>query len=141
MTFFNALGRMYSHNTVYPLLDLRVIEKCLSTPPTAFAKDGVPRSLLRNAVKGVIPEEIEQRQTKSTFAKSADKLLTANPEFVKNILEQENNPAWLIMDRKKLSDTYDKLLKEHATLQDREAIAYQIGRYLNVAAFLQWLDK
>lgn len=141
LTFFNALGRMYSHNTAYPLLDLRVIETCLSAPPTAFAKDGVPRSLLRNAVKGVIPEEIEERRTKSTFAKSADKLLTANPEFVKNILDQENNPAWLIMDRKKLSDTYDKLLKEHATLQNREAIAYQIGRYLNVAAFLQWLDK
>ena len=141
VTFFNALGRMYSHTTSYPLLDLEIIETCLSVPPTAFARDGLQRSLLKNAVKGIIPEEIEKRRTKSSFAQSADTLLTANPEFVRNILHQTSGLAWLIMDREKISDAYDKLLQEDPSLKHREEIAFQIGKYLNIAAFLQWLDQ
>ncbi|WP_160689313.1 asparagine synthase-related protein [Clostridium sp. C2-6-12] len=48
-----------------PTADIRVIEFCLSLPTEQYFKDGVDRRLIRNSMKGLIPEKIRMNMNKS----------------------------------------------------------------------------
>lgn len=48
----------------YPLLDKRIIEYMLRVPSELLCRDSVPRPLLRELAKGLIPEEIRLNRSK-----------------------------------------------------------------------------
>lgn len=48
----------------YPFYDRRLIEFCLSLPPTQKLHDGWTRAVLRRAMEGVLPPEVRLRTTK-----------------------------------------------------------------------------
>jgi asparagine synthase (glutamine-hydrolysing) len=141
LTLFNCLGRMYSNNVVFPFLDLRVIQSCLTTSPEAYRRNDIPRSFLRDAVTDILPTQILKRRTKSAFANTATSQLTANPDFSNKILQKDNELAWSILNRKDLLAACKKIQKGNYSKQVSEGIAFQVARCLNVAAFLQWLEE
>lgn len=54
---------------VYPLLDLRLIEFCLGTPPALFAHPKQTRGLFREVMRGLLPEEIRLASVKRELAR------------------------------------------------------------------------
>lgn len=52
----------------HPLLDKHVIEFCLAAPAHLKVKNGYPRSLVRNALDGLLPPSIQWRTSKEPFA-------------------------------------------------------------------------
>ncbi|HEU4754267.1 MAG TPA: asparagine synthase-related protein, partial [Armatimonadota bacterium] len=50
-----------------PFCDVRLVEFCLSLPPQQKLRDGWSRYVMRQAMKGILPEEIRQRPTKSSI--------------------------------------------------------------------------
>lgn len=55
-----------------PFLDYRVVEFLLSLPVSQKIRDGVTKWVLRNAAKGLIPEEVRQRRDKIGFSTPED---------------------------------------------------------------------
>ena len=102
------LDRMERTSTRYdlsarvPFADYRIIEYVWNVPWTIKCKDGIPKSLLRCAGKGKVPEEILWRK-KSPYPK------TYNPEYEailarrmrEEILQDTNAPIRAFLDRKK----------------------------------------
>ncbi len=72
------------------------------------------------------------------FCGTKAECLRESREYVKKILECESNPAWQIIDRNRLSKQVDALLSCSEPNASVEADAYDIGRCLVVAVFLQW---
>ncbi|MDJ1173965.1 asparagine synthase-related protein [Roseofilum capinflatum] len=57
-------GLLYS----YPLLDRRILEFCLGTPPEQFVQQGCGRSLMRRAVEGILPAAVQWNRSKREAA-------------------------------------------------------------------------
>jgi asparagine synthase (glutamine-hydrolysing) len=64
----NAHRALYGVESVDPTHDKRVVEFCLSLPPRHFAKKGMNRLLVRNAMKGILPDEVRLRQSRGKQA-------------------------------------------------------------------------
>lgn len=52
----------------HPFLDRRIFEFALAIPEEQRTRDGVDRYVVRNAMRGVLPEEIRTRRVKATYA-------------------------------------------------------------------------
>lgn len=50
-----------------PFLDYRLVEKTLSLPPDKVLRDGTTKFILREAMKGILPEKIRARSDKVGF--------------------------------------------------------------------------
>lgn len=83
----------------YPLLDRRVVEFCLGTPPEFFADGEHSRPLFRNAVRGLLPDPIRLAHVKSErlrVDRYVDLLGAASTQLLAAMLEtahQTGQPA------------------------------------------------
>src|SRR3972149_2673095 len=55
-----------------PFLDFRLVEYLFSLPSDLKIKGGVSKLILRNAMEGVLPEEVRDRKDKMGFATPED---------------------------------------------------------------------
>jgi len=55
-----------------PFLDYRLVEKTLSLPPDQLIYKGTTKHLLRESMKGILPEKIRTRQSKIGFSTPED---------------------------------------------------------------------
>lgn len=51
----------------YPFFDKDVVEYCLALPPEVKLKGGVTRWVLRDAIRGIVPDQVRLRHTKADF--------------------------------------------------------------------------
>lgn len=99
----------------HPFYDLRIIEFCLAIPEDQRTQNNFIKYVLRNAMKGILPESIRLRLTKgefsATFLRLFDRLGGAN--FYDHLTIAEN--GWVDSDlardfaRKRLSDPSSNL--------------------------------
>lgn len=97
-------GLLYS----YPLLDRRILEFCLGTPPEQFVQQGCRRSLMRRAVEGILPPAVQWHPSKREAAAFAvlDRVwLLALPALSDRLCLKEGDlPAAKYVDLKKLEE-------------------------------------
>jgi asparagine synthase (glutamine-hydrolysing) len=65
---YSAFRRLTGVSMTDPAGDRRVIEYCLSLPIECFCENGVPRSLIRNAMIGRLPERVRTERRKGLQA-------------------------------------------------------------------------
>jgi asparagine synthase (glutamine-hydrolysing) len=65
----------------HPFMDKRLIEFCLALPPQQKLRAGWSRHILRNAMKGVLPEAVRTRRSKANL----------EPNFVHTLLKFERS--------------------------------------------------
>jgi asparagine synthase (glutamine-hydrolysing) len=78
-SFFDFCDAGVTHRPIefrHPLLDLRLLEYCLSLPPFPWC---VKKEILREAMRGVLPEEV-RRRPKTTLRGHPIVLLLARPD-------------------------------------------------------------
>jgi asparagine synthase (glutamine-hydrolysing) len=61
-------GMQFSLETRFPFLDHNLVEKTLSIPTDNYIKDGYTKVIMRNALKGILPEKIRMRKDKIGFS-------------------------------------------------------------------------
>jgi asparagine synthase (glutamine-hydrolysing) len=65
--YFDRLGRLFGLELRTPMIDARLIEFALRTPPDAFHLDGRTRIVQRAALADVLPLAVRERETKSSI--------------------------------------------------------------------------
>jgi asparagine synthase (glutamine-hydrolysing) len=68
-----------------PFFDRRLVELCLAFPGDQKLRDGWSKFVLRNAVRGIVPERIRLRDWKTTVTPNYDRILV---RFGSSILDQ-----------------------------------------------------
>lgn len=65
-------GMRFSLETRFPFLDHRIVERALNTDTNLIYKDGVTKIILREAMKGIIPDKVRNRLDKVGYATPED---------------------------------------------------------------------
>jgi asparagine synthase (glutamine-hydrolysing) len=63
------LGAQFHLETRHPILDRRLVEFLLSIPPEQIFRGGLQKRILREAVRGILPEVVRTRPDKTEFSR------------------------------------------------------------------------
>ena len=93
----------------HPILDRRLVEFCLALPYEQRRRGNKNRYILRNAMKGLLPESVKNREDKGGFSHMLiDTLEAHGGEKIFSSLAIAKN-GWV--DQKKLCETYQDVLR------------------------------
>jgi asparagine synthase (glutamine-hydrolysing) len=126
-----------------PLMDRRIWEFVYRVPLALFCEDGIPRSLYRRAMAGILPEMIRRRTTKDSFAPDyRRRLLSCRPaieEFLR--AHPATDSIWEYLHLPSVKSALIRL--EQLDRPERWNISHQLilGRGLRHAHFLSWLRR
>ena len=63
----------YGFAPAFPFLDRDLVEFLMGVPGTVLAREGVPKALLRESLRGTVPAAILRRRTKADFTDSVNR--------------------------------------------------------------------
>jgi asparagine synthase (glutamine-hydrolysing) len=93
----------------HPFFDHRLVEFCLSLPAKQKLHQGWTRLIMRNAMEGILPSEVQWRSAKTDFTPAFSRsLLVLQREALLHLLESPGAERDYL-DLARLRDTYRKL--------------------------------
>lgn len=136
---FEVLDRMAGAagiTALYPFYDLRLAEFCLSLPSHHKLNDGLPRHVLRQATRGLLPDRVRLRPDKYDFAPAlADALLRRRATLVDRI-ERDRSGVGRFVDMDVARVSLGRLLDRGRAVDGHSLFA--TWRVLMLAL---WLDR
>ena len=92
----SLIANYYGVEERYPFYNRKLIEYCLNISPNLKNKDGHSRYILKQAIKGIVPEKIRTRHTKSNLAHALCKNFVEKDSKIINM--ELSNPNKIIKD-------------------------------------------
>jgi asparagine synthase (glutamine-hydrolysing) len=86
MEWNNRIGAMHGLDVAFPYLDCDLIQFLMSIPGDVQSHDGVPRGLMREAMRGIVPAAIVDRRTKGEFTHLANESIEHDFPAISEIL-------------------------------------------------------
>ncbi|ELS04341.1 asparagine synthase (glutamine-hydrolyzing) [Xenococcus sp. PCC 7305] len=117
-----------------PFLDRRLITYCLSLPRELREVPGVPKPLLQEAMKGILPEPIRTRKYKRNFNEVYWKGLSRNLSYLEEMVHQSAIDELGIFDKSRLIE----VMREHAIGIGDVRSGSRISSSL---ALIAWFDR
>ncbi len=105
----------FSLESRVPFLDYRLVEKSLATNSQWKIRKGMTKYILREAMKGILPEKIRMRRDKIGFSTPQDEWFREEhwQKLIYSILDSESFKSRGLIDAQKAKDLYAKhLLKK-----------------------------
>ena len=109
-------------------LDHRLVEKTLSTPANQIIQKGMTKHILREAMKGILPESIRLRKDKIGFGTPQDKWFRTRQfsEYIWDIINSNQFKDKGYIDQDKATKLY------HKHLNKKINIAKEIWKWINI---------
>ena len=128
---------------LHPLLDKRIIEFCLSLPTAQFVRNGWRRSLIRRAMEGVLPPNIQWRTTKFAFSPDYhSRMLSAKPQVLRFLAETEANyRTHPYVDRSKIERQLKKVRPIKGCNQWEGSTQMIVGRGMEIESYVRWFNQ
>jgi asparagine synthase (glutamine-hydrolysing) len=124
----------------YPFYDKRLVEFCLALPAEQKLRDGWGRLVLRRAMAGVLPPEIQWRRDKLDFTPHlVAGMLTHHRALIDEILETDVGGLGRYMNLSALRQAYGRLVMQGARVRGHEAHALWLA--VALALWLRRLDE
>jgi asparagine synthase (glutamine-hydrolysing) len=114
-----------------PFLDYRVVEIALGLPEEAKLAGGVTKRVLREAMRGVLPEEIRTRMDKIGFATAEEQWLRERPEEFRSALRQAIDAAAGVLRPQAASRLLDDIIA------GRQPFSYLPWRMISFGAWMR----
>jgi asparagine synthase (glutamine-hydrolysing) len=83
----------YGMRSAVPLLNKNVLEFMMDVPPQLFVHGGYKRSLLRHAMEGVLPPEVQWRTDKGMYSPDFFTRIETSKQNISRILGSDDNNA------------------------------------------------
>ena len=87
MEWQNKIAAPYGIEPAFPFLDRDLLSFLMSIPGEVQTKDGVPKALLREAMRGILPDEIVRRRWKADFSHLVNQSLANDYEGTSSLLQ------------------------------------------------------
>lgn len=141
--FFTKTGAAHQCEMRYPFLDKRVVEFCLSLPADQKLSDGWPRFIIREAMRGILPELVRQRLSKGDLSACYERGMLLHEQerldrLFQDVPKQIDAYVSLPVMREEYTHYRETRLAQVEALSDRNNIVYKIWR---VACLNSWLDN
>ena len=95
----DANSMFYSLENRSPFLDKDLIEFMYTVPTTLLMKRGFTKSILREAMRGIVSKDILDEKEKSGFNIDVQSMFNFNSKYMKNKIINKNNKIFSIVDR------------------------------------------
>lgn len=128
----------FSIESRVPFLDYRVVETTLSQPIDRYIHKGTTKKILRNAMNGLLPEEIRLRKDKIGFQTPEDEWFrdAKYVEYIKDLLHSEAFRNRGIINPDKATAYYDM------HLSGKINISKEIWKWINLEVwFKEFVEK
>lgn len=110
LELFDKTAAWFGIEPRYPFFDRRLIDFCLSIPPDQSLKHGWTRFVLRNAMRGILPEEVRTRPHKANLESAfRHGLRHHDRERLERILDEHLDAIAGYADTGRLRRTYRRL--------------------------------
>lgn len=135
-----VLGDYYKISNRSPFYDKQLFELCMSVPNLIKFGDGIGRAHFREAMKGILPEDVRMRSTKTHVRSSGQtiilRLYKQSEEFLLNSTE-----VWEYIDRHKFNQQVEILKNEKIPYTQKNNTWFNISRTISLAIWLDWLKN
>lgn len=135
----HVFAKAFGQDLRYPLLDTRLIALIRGLPEEELHRDGVPRSLMRRATIGILPEVVRLRPDKGpAFDPALAAHCVAARPALRHWAENEAAPlCWEYVDRARFLDALDRIEPSDRDGWQREMFSMVLtgGRF---AKFIDW---
>ncbi len=141
----NQASLAHGIRTWFPLIDRRLIDFCLAVPARLYQVDGWRRNLIRQSMQGILPPQIQWRQTKAPFSPDFYHRFQAERQVIRG--EFASIPAGDIAheyyDVERILQTIDHLADRPGgeTTPEGLQIKYSVQSSLAGIRFLRWFDQ
>ena len=80
------LGAMHGLEMAFPYLDCDLLQFLMAIPGDVQSHDGVPRGLMREAMRGIVPDAVIDRRSKGEFTQLANRSIADDFPLISEIL-------------------------------------------------------
>ena len=108
-----------AHSLEYrlPFLDYRLVEWLFSTPIEVKINNGTTKSVLREAMKGVLPEPVRNRRSKIGFSTPEDQWMRGHLKpFILEMFDSDSFKSRPYFDHKAIRRSFDSHLGGHSDI-------------------------
>ena len=120
--------------TRFPFWDKRLVEFCLALPPQQKLSQGWSRIVLRRAMAGVLPPEIQWRREKTDFTPAITRMLSGTDQARLRVMTERAS-----VTSRRFVNT-EKLMTLFAGAIGKQ-VSGDLIRILQPVTLLQWLDS
>lgn len=133
---FEKAGGAHDLELRFPFFDRRVIEFCLSLPPGQKLQNGFTRSILRRAMEGILPKEVQWRVCKGNLSAGVTlKLFEHEADRLRRVLFDGSDSLLDYIDIRSLGAIYERYVANPLRSED-EAFTLML-----TADLALWLER
>ena len=124
----------FSFEHRYPFLDKRLVEFCLSLPPNQKLRNGWVRYVLRRAMDGILPEQIQWRIGKANLSPNVDRgLIKFERDRLDKVILSHSEIIAEYVDISALRESYQRYLTHQTNAGDD---AFTVWKVASLASWL-----
>jgi asparagine synthase (glutamine-hydrolysing) len=135
-----AISAYFGIETRFPFYDKELFELSLATPIAIKYDNGMRRGHVREAMKGIVPENVRLRQGKASFdlfaRQSALRLYDQSRDFL-----TETSAVWEYVNKKHFNVCVQNLKQENQKLSVYTNTFFSVNRTIFLAVWLDWLKR
>jgi asparagine synthase (glutamine-hydrolysing) len=124
-----------------PFMNVELFELCLSIPNTFKYGNGIGRAHLREAMKGILIEEVRMRNTKSSVSSLDGEKMTLRLFNQAQYYLNDVQEVWNYVDRRKFNDQVKVLLNTRIPYGQKSAAYIYTTRTISLSVWLEWLKS
>lgn len=129
----NKCGAAFGVEPSFPFFDRPLVEFCLALPPAQKIRRGATRIVIRNGLRGILPDTVRLRRDKSNLEPG---LIHGVRKFaleeIGHTIDHGEARMYEYVDRDVLTKIFEKFIQERETVRERTFL-------LNAFAFNSWL--
>jgi len=131
----NHLASARSVEPRFPFWDLRVVEFCLSLPPSVKRKQGVGRQILKFGLASVLPNQVRTRTDKTGFRPSVTHALAHSALDLQSVAREMEEALAPYVDVEVARSTVDRFVQDPDAARPADVIA--VLQLLRLGCFLK----
>jgi asparagine synthase (glutamine-hydrolysing) len=102
-------GLLYRYELRYPYLDRDLVEFLLAIPRTQLVRPGRRRFLMRNAMKGILPDAILERRQKASVQRSPLLVLRRRQRELKELFRSPRVADMGLVDLPRVNEAFERV--------------------------------
>jgi asparagine synthase (glutamine-hydrolysing) len=134
----SATGRMHGLEVAYPFRDRDLLAFLMAVPGEVINQNGVPKALLRHAMRGILPDGVRLRRWKADFTGAVNRATVAEFAAIRELLSRDCLAAQAgFVDGSHLA-RHLTILESRVARSDSAVPAWQVA---DVAGLELWLRR
>ena len=130
----------YNIEAATPLLNKNIMEFMLDVPMEQFRVGGAKRSILRRAMEGVLPPEIQWRNDKQPYSPDYITRILKEKEAINTLMHTvEDGPAMKFINPSHVTDALNSLQPTTGMTDGKDIAGIRISQGVIATSFLNWL--